>query len=74
MTLPRLGVALNLERFDLLRDWICESDRTIEIQDFIHPSVIGADHSGLIGQWRERLEGHHGLRGIHGPFFSLDIA
>ena len=74
MTLPRLGAALTLDSFDILRDWICDSDRTIEIQEFVHPSVIGADHSGLIAQWRARLEGHRGLRGIHGPFFSLDIA
>jgi sugar phosphate isomerase/epimerase len=74
MNLPRLGVALNRDRFDLLRDWILATDRTIEIQDFVHPTVIGADHSGLIGQWRDRLADHRGLRGIHGPFFSLDIA
>ncbi|MCC5979679.1 MAG: sugar phosphate isomerase/epimerase [Salinarimonas sp.] len=74
MTLPRLGVALNCAHFDTLRDWVLDSDRTIEIQDFVHPSVIGTDHSDLIAQWRERLAGHRGLRGIHGPFFSLDIA
>ncbi len=74
MTLPRLGVALTLQRFDMLRDWVLDSDRAIEMQDFVHPSVIGGDCSDLIGQWRERLADHRGLRGIHGPFFSLDIA
>jgi len=74
MTLPRLGVAVTSAPFDILRDWIFDTDRAIEIQDFVTPAVIGGDCSDLIARWQDKLEGHRGLRGIHGPFFSLDIA
>lgn len=74
MTLPVLGVALAHPRFAPLRDWIFGADRAIEIQDFVAPDVIGGDCDALIEAWRAALQGHRGLRGIHGPFFGLDIS
>ena len=74
MTLPRLGAALTLERFRPLRDWICDSARPLEIQDFVGPEVIAGDCADRIAAWQQALAGHQGLRGIHGPFFGLDIS
>ena len=74
MTLPRLGVALTLPRFGALRDWVCDSGRALEIQDFVGPDVIAGDCSERIAAWRQVLAGHEGPRGIHGPFFGLDIS
>lgn len=74
MPLPRLGAALTLDRFASLRDWMCAADRPLEIQDFVRPAVIGGPCDDLIAAWRGALDGHRGPRGIHGPFFGLDIA
>jgi sugar phosphate isomerase/epimerase len=74
MTLPLLGAAVTLRTYPLIRDWICGPGRAIEIQDFCDIGVLETDHSDLIAQWRALLDGHDGLRGIHGPFFGLDIA
>lgn len=74
MTLPRRGAALTLERFLPLRDWICDRDRPPEIQDFVRPEVIAGDCAGRIADWQRALAGHRGPRGIHGPFFGLDLS
>ncbi len=72
--LPLLGVALNRPAFDALRDWIIGPGRAIEIQDFIGPDVIAGDTADLVADWRAALAGHDGPRGIHGPFFGLDLS
>lgn len=74
MTVPRLGAALSLNHFHTLRDWMFDSDRVLEIQDFVKPEVISSDCGDLIQAWKRALDGHTGLRGIHGPFFGLDIS
>lgn len=74
MQLPRLGVALRHASFEMLRDWIFAHDRTIEIQDFVFPDVIAGDTGPLVETWRKALDGHKGIRGIHGPFFGLDLS
>ncbi len=74
MTPPLLGVALTLPRFAPLRDWICGPGRAIEIQDFCGIGVLEGDVSGLVAAWQAALPGHDGPRGIHGPFFGLDLA
>lgn len=72
--LPLLGLALTLKDFAPLEDWICGPGRAIEIQDFVMPEVIAGDVSGQIAAWAAVLGGHQGPRGIHGPFFGLDLA
>lgn len=74
MTLPTLGAAVRIEHMDSLQDWLFSQHRPIEIQDFVSPDVIAADTSERIAAWRKRLDGHEGERGIHGPFFGLDLA
>ncbi|MBD3763241.1 MAG: sugar phosphate isomerase/epimerase [Rhodobacterales bacterium] len=74
MTLPLLGAAVNLTSYPLIRDWVCGAGRAIEIQDFCAVGVLERDQADLIAAWRALLDGHMGDRGIHGPFFGLDIA
>lgn len=74
MELPRLGVATRYPTLEMLRDWIFDHDRTIEIQDFVFPDVIAGDTAPMVETYRKALDGHAGLRGIHGPFFGLDLS
>lgn len=74
MTLPLLGTAIRRRDLDTLRDWIFEPARAIEIQDFVMPEIFAGDPSELIASYKRALGGHRGLRGIHGPFFGLDLS
>lgn len=73
MTLPHLGVALTIDSYTPLRDWVCATGRALEIQDFVAPVLIAGDCAPLIVAWQQALAGHEGPRGIHGPFYGLDI-
>lgn len=74
MTPPLLGLALKHADFTPLQDWICGPGRAIEIQDFVLPEVIAGDCADLVARWQALLGAHAGPRGIHGPFFGLDLA
>ncbi|NAZ36313.1 sugar phosphate isomerase/epimerase [Rubellimicrobium sp. CFH 75288] len=74
MTLPLLGAALRLSDLDPVRSWILDAGRPVEIQDFVSPAITGGDASDLVKGWRRALDGHRGPRGLHGPFFGLDIS
>ena len=74
MTLPLLGTAVTLNTFPAIKDWVCGPGRAIEIQDFCAIGVLERDPSDMIAAWKPLLDGHTGPRGIHGPFFGLDIA
>lgn len=69
-----IGAAVTLPQMDILRDWILAQDRPIEIQDFVGAEVIAGDTSALVAAWQTLLDGHAGPRGIHGPFFGLDLS
>lgn len=71
---PLLGLALTIDDFAPLADWICGPGRAIEIQDFVAPDVIAGDPWPLVEAWARLLPAHTGPRGIHGPFFGLDVA
>ncbi|MBR3372238.1 MAG: sugar phosphate isomerase/epimerase [Rhodobacteraceae bacterium] len=74
MTVPTIGAAMLLHNMDILRDWLFDMDRPIEIQDFVGPDVIAGDTTALVQDWQAALRGHKGARGIHGPFFGLDLS
>lgn len=74
MPLSPIGAAVQLPDIEILHDWLVEGDRPVEIQDFIPPEVILGDVSDLVGQWRTALAAHRGPRGIHGPFYGLDLS
>jgi sugar phosphate isomerase/epimerase len=71
---PLIGAQLMSDHLPQHLDWILADQRDLEILDITRPHV-------LTGAWRERahhiktmLDGYTGRLGIHGPFYSLDIA
>lgn len=74
MPLPLLGTAVTLPTYAPIRDWVCGPGRALEIQDFCQIGVLEQDHADLLAAWQKALDGHTGPRGIHGPFFGLDIS
>lgn len=74
MTQPRIGACITLPHFNGLRDWLFDQDRPIEMQDFVQPDVIMNETTELVAQWQTALKGHTGPRGIHGPFYGLDVS
>lgn len=74
MTNSVIGAAILLKHMDTLRDWVFDHDRPLELQDFVGPEVIAGDASELVAAWKTKLDGHKGPRGIHGPFFGLDLS
>lgn len=73
-TLPILGVALPLDGLRQHKDWILESQRDLEIQDFFWAEVLNSDWKPLAEEIRKELDGHSGRLGIHGPFWGFSIA
>lgn len=74
MALSPIGVALTRSGFETLKTWICDQERPIEIQDFVAPDLIAGDCSDLVAYYQKALVPHNAHRGIHGPFFGLDLA
>lgn len=74
MTLPPIGAAITFGDLTMLRDWLFAADRPIELQDFVGADVIAGDTSDLVARYKAALDGHQGPRGIHGPFFGLDLS
>lgn len=72
--MPRLGIAINHKDIEGLGDWILETQRDLELQDFVMPDVLSNDASTLISAYKDWLKDHSGNVGIHGPFIGLDIA
>ncbi len=73
MTLSKIGAAVTLDNIDAVFNWLCEQDRPVEIQDFTLPNILSGDLSGLVSRYQEKLQAHKGPRGLHGPFFGLDL-
>jgi len=71
--LPVIGAALYMPDLDRHRDWLIESQRDLEIQDFIFPEVLDGDLEGFCRDARARLDGFTGRLGIHGPFYNLPL-
>ena len=73
--LPILGVCLPIGRLPEYRDWILESQRDVELQDFVKAEVLDAgDVRALAAEAKSALAGHTGRLGLHGPFWGFTIA
>jgi sugar phosphate isomerase/epimerase len=72
--LPVLGVALPLAGLRRHRDWILESQRDLELQDFFWADVLNGDWRPLADEVKGELDGHQGRLGVHGPFWGFNIA
>jgi sugar phosphate isomerase/epimerase len=74
MSLPVLGVALPLEGLRQHRQWILDSQRDLEVQDFFWAEVLNGDWKPLAEAIKTELDGYQGRLGIHGPFWGFTIA
>lgn len=74
-SLPLLGAAMPVRILRDLRDWICENDRDLELQDFIRTdSLNSGDWKPIAAEAKDLLADHKGRLGIHGPFWGFSIA
>ncbi len=71
---PSIGAALLVDQLDDHLPWLLDGDRDIEIQDPFYPALLDGDWRALARRCRERLTGHTGNLGIHGPFLDLSMA
>lgn len=72
--LPTLGVALTTSELEHYRSFVRDAGRDVELQDFIHASVLEGDWAPLAEKAKRLLDGHTGRWGIHGPFWGLDLS
>jgi len=72
-TLPIVGVALPSQHIPTYFDWIMAEQRDLEIQDMVDPDVIDGDWHARAHEIHTLLQPHTGRRGIHGPFYGIDI-
>ena len=75
MTLPPLiGTQVMSDALPQHLDWILADQRDLEILDISRPAVLCSDWQGTAHRIKQMLDGYQGRLGIHGPFYSLDIA
>jgi sugar phosphate isomerase/epimerase len=72
--LPLLGAALNRRTLPLHREWLLDSQRDLEIQDFIDAAILDGDWEGVVSEIKLLLDGYDGRLGIHGPFWGFRIS
>jgi sugar phosphate isomerase/epimerase len=72
--LPAIGAAMSVSDLKGNHNWVMESQRDLELQDFVDAEVLEGDWRPLAERARELLDGYEGRMGIHGPFWSLPIA
>ena len=73
MTPLKIGACLKASEIASHRDWLFETERDIEIQDFMTHAALTHDLQARVDAVQHALIGHNGRVGIHGPFEGLDI-
>lgn len=74
-TPPVIGAALLVDDLERHHNWIIESQRDLELQDFDPVSVLEDQSWGpLVEKAKHYLDGYEGRLGIHGPFRDLPLA
>ncbi|HEY4202673.1 MAG TPA: sugar phosphate isomerase/epimerase family protein [Devosiaceae bacterium] len=71
--LPVVGAAMMVADLERNHNWLLESQRDLELQDFIFPEVLEGDMQPLVAEARRWLGGYTGRLGIHGAFFNLPL-
>ena len=69
----KIGACLKISEIPKHRDWLFETERDIEIQDFTTSTSLLSDCEDLVAAANAALDGHQGRVGIHGPYEGLDI-
>ena len=73
MAFSKLGAAITLDVQEEVINWLCDANRPIEVQDFTSPNILNSDFSDLVIKYKDKLKSHKGTKGLHGPFFGLDL-
>ena len=71
---PILGAAMLVPELPEWRSWLIDSQRDLEIQDFIDPKVLASGWRERVDEARRHLDGYRGRLGIHGPFVGFSLA
>lgn len=73
--LPVIGAAMPSVYLDQYRDWLLESQRDLEIQDFAMPQTLDSDNlAAHLETIKAQLDGYEGRMGIHAPFWNLTLS
>ena len=68
-----VGASLNAERLKQFHDFIMSRQRPIELQDPANPGLLDRGWTAAAREINALLDGHAGIRGIHGPFIDLPV-
>jgi sugar phosphate isomerase/epimerase len=71
--LPLIGAAMGVAELERNHNWLLDSQRDLELQDFAEPALLEGDWQSVVGHARHWLDGYTGRLGIHGPFWSLPM-
>ena len=69
----KIGACLLISEILDFRNWLFDSQRVLEIQDFALPNGLSYDFDDKLSLAKSLLKGFEGRLGIHGPFHGLDI-
>ena len=73
MTPLKIGACLRTNEIEPHRDWLFDTARDIELQDFMSHAALSIEFDDRIAAAKTALSGHSGRIGIHGPYEGLDI-
>ena len=73
MTPLKIGACMRTSEIETHRDWLFDTARDIELQDFMTHTALSTEFDDRIAAAKAALAGHHGRVGIHGPYEGLDI-
>lgn len=69
----KIGACLSAAEIPAHRDWLFDSARDIELQDFVGFAGMTNEFEDRIARANLALDGHAGRVGIHGPYEGLDL-
>lgn len=73
MTPLKIGACLKTSEIANHRDWLFDTARDIELQDFMSHRALTVAFEDRVAAAKAALAGHTGRIGIHGPYEGLDI-
>ena len=69
----KIGACLRISEIADHRSWLFDTQRDVELQDFMTQAALGPERAERIIAAKAALAGHGGRLGIHGPYEGLDI-
>lgn len=69
----KIGACLRTVEIPQHKDWLFDTARDLELQDFMSHTALTLDLDLLVDAAKSALDGFEGRLGIHGPFEGLDL-